>query len=40
MSRKYSDMYEDIEKRNQREKEGCDDNERNEKKEGLLGEKA
>ena len=32
-------MYEDIEKRNQKEKEGCDDNERNEKK-GLLCEKA
>ena len=33
-------MYEDIEKRNQKEKEGCDDNESNEKKEGLLCEKA
>ena len=36
MSRKYSDMYEDTEKRNQKVKEGCDDNERNEKKEELL----
>ena len=36
MSRNYSDMYHDIEQKNERAKEGSQDNEFNEKKEELL----